>query len=1101
MSQILGGTIVLLLLVGPAVGLGPLRPLHVGVGSSGVRPAPILPGTSASVQTAGASAPSLSTPRAIHAPAPPFVGPASVPVAFATVNLLANQVVSGVTLPRYANGAGGIAYDATDHLVFVTGVQSYDLEAINPSTGVVQSIGGPLSTANDTAIDGQGAGVTFDAANGRVYMSVPTLDQIDVFQVNSSASPEITELPAIALPPGSQPEGILADAADNRVFVADYASEAVTLIDGANGTVNGSFPILGNPLGLVLDPTQNLVYVTQSGIAQVTWFDPDTLAVSGTGIYGVRNNPYLMALDSSTDTLWVGDARYVTVIDSATRGTSFNITFPAGASLQGLAWSPAMMRMLVANAPAGNVTPYRENGTPDLSIYTGGRPGVGVHDSFLGEMDLVDLASNTLLRVPDLSQTVTARVNLGINPTGATFNPVNDRLEIADNTSNRIVEVDTRAILPGHQPVVRFLTVLGRPAGVAFDPVAGLLVVISNPGMVLGLNASSGAMEILVNLGSSATLYDVLYAGGQVFVSGGTNSVWALNAKTLAVAVPISATSVSSGPRMMAYDPVNQYLYVALSGRKSVGMIDTRSDLFKGEIPVGQPPFGMAYVNSRASVLVSLPYTDNVSVIDVASGAVQHTTHVDHLPGPIVYLPSVDRAFVATSRSDRIDVLEGSTYAVSSMVAVGDHPSGLAFVNITGTLFASNGPDSSLTAIAASPASGSPFAVTGGASPSVTDVGAPVRISVVPSYPAWDFAYRYSALPPGCTSLNTSVLQCTPSTVVANATVVATVTNGAGDAVTRTINFSVVPDPTVASFAPEAAALTRGATTYFDVTVAGGVPPYRYVYTTLPPGCAGSSTAHLSCQPSQVGQYPAEVTVVDVINYPALGSTNLQVNLPPAMATSLSRNSTTLGGSITVSSTVTGGTAPFRFNYSGLPTGCSNVNATTTSCVPSETGTFAIRVTMTDASGFVVKRTVTLEVDPVPSAAAGLPLAVIGAGLGVAVVAILGVLFVLRRRRPATPPEEEEPAPLEPSPIYRGRAAEIPRGEVEDVPARGPVAETSNIEPRYFDPGPEETAPSAPTRRPGTGSAPGNLTCPTCGMVNEPWITNCRRCKRPLQTT
>lgn len=49
----------------------------------------------------------------------------------------------------------------------------------------------------------------------------------------------------------------------------------------------------------------------------------------------------------------------------------------------------------------------------------------------------------------------------------------------------------------------------------------------------------------------------------------------------------------------------------------------------------------------------------------------------------------------------------------------------------------------------------------------------------------------------------------------------------------------------------------------------------------------------------------------------------------------------------------------------------------------------------------------------------------------------------------------------------------------------------------------QTTAYEAPTAQSGpvAGTARANLVCTHCGTVNEPWITNCRQCKRPLANT
>jgi hypothetical protein len=82
--------------------------------------------------------------------------------------------------------------------------------------------------------------------------------------------------------------------------------------------------------------------------------------------------------------------------------------------------------------------------------------------------------------------------------------------------------------------------------------------------------------------------------------------------------------------------------------------------------------------------------------------------------------------------------------------------------------------------------------------------------------------------------------------------------------------------------------------------------------------------------------------------------------------------------------------------------------------------------------------------------------------------------------RPATPPAR---APTPPVPAPASLADEEP--EVGTTPRFMPASSASD-------------GTASPTSR--TGSRP-DRTCTFCGTVNEPWITNCRKCKRPLAST
>ncbi|HEV2317457.1 MAG TPA: hypothetical protein VGV89_07785 [Thermoplasmata archaeon] len=124
----------------------------------------------------------------------------------------------------------------------------------------------------------------------------------------------------------------------------------------------------------------------------------------------------------------------------------------------------------------------------------------------------------------------------------------------------------------------------------------------------------------------------------------------------------------------------------------------------------------------------------------------------------------------------------------------------------------------------------------------------------------------------------------------------------------------------------------------------------------------------------------------------------------------------------------------------------------------------------------------------------GIIVAVLGA-----VVAILGL-----RMKPAvkaaespedvTPPEEapyEMPAPITSSgPTPQPTAGRPPPVGVRSEPP----------EPQRFMPASEPETNAAPSAPPQGGARPPRI-CSFCGTSNEPWVTNCRKCKRPLAST
>ena len=121
----------------------------------------------------------------------------------------------------------------------------------------------------------------------------------------------------------------------------------------------------------------------------------------------------------------------------------------------------------------------------------------------------------------------------------------------------------------------------------------------------------------------------------------------------------------------------------------------------------------------------------------------------------------------------------------------------------------------------------------------------------------------------------------------------------------------------------------------------------------------------------------------------------------------------------------------------------------------------------------------------------GIVLAVVGA-----LLAVLG--YRAKARVPSAAPEEE--APMEEAPPYVVpepiTATSAPEPTREPIGVRATPPEPARYMPASApEPGRASDAPASDTQgRP-------MKVCAKCGTVNEPWITNCRKCKRPLGST
>jgi YVTN family beta-propeller protein len=1039
-----------------------------------------------------------------------------------TIDLYKNSVVPGNVEPRYLNGPDGIAYNPVNHLDMVAGAESCSLALVDPTVGVVQTFPQPLVNSSDFGPPCALGGVLFDSRNDQTFVADTSGSSVLVY--NTSAGGVVTFDKSIPLWPGSQPGALAVDPTNNRVFVADANNSTVSVLNGTTDVWIADVGVGSEPSSLVYDPTQDAVYVANTASDNITWIDATTLS-TGLGLvgstYAVPGGPVALALAPTQDIIWILLPDYLTAFNSTSRATSVNYTL-ASAAPSSLYWDSTQNQLYAINAPSGSISVFNMSGVkltagvppnsnakkPALTIATGGIPTLAASDTHLGEVDLLDSAANTIIRVPDSTQTVLNRTALGASPGGLAFNPITDGIMVTDSASNRVYEVNSRNTTAGTVPVIGSFPVSGHPVDVAYDPDTGWLVVASNPGTVTAIDPTNGAINVTDHLGSGYNLWNILYAQHQIFVTASSGWFFTFNATTL---VRTQEGQIGSGgpsaPRMMAYDAATGNLYVALAGDNKIAVVNGASSHQTASFSAPGAPYGVAYDPVGNHLFVVGSQTSVLTVMSPATGAVVRTVPLGFLPGWIEYNPYSQSMYIANERSGTVTVVDPSFTMPPFEVSVGSYPGGMAYSPVTGDMFVSDAASSTLSVLPVASPVRAPFTANISVTPPETDVGVEVVVSEHADLPAWALSYQYPTLPPGCTSKDVPTLDCLPSTVGVNEAIAVTISNLAGDEFNLTASVTVNPLPQIASFIATPTAVTLGKTVMLAASVVGGVPPYKYAYSQVPFGCTAPALPVWNCTPLNQGSpFYVSLTVTDAVHYAVSALANFTVNFVPQVAVTLSVSSIGIDQKVLISVNVTHGTPPFSYAYSGLPAGCLSANSAVLACYPTASGVFDVKVTVTDASLFSEQGSVTLTVVAASSSSSSSGTYVyIGIAIVVVVAAIAVGLFLMRRSRPSGPGPARPAEPV--VELYGAGAASLPRSTVESVAVPGqakpipPRPEVSSETPRYFTPAEDEAPMAAPApTAPSSGPRP-PVKCPHCGQMNQPWLINCRACGWPLAQT
>jgi hypothetical protein len=253
----------------------------------------------------------------------------------------------------------------------------------------------------------------------------------------------------------------------------------------------------------------------------------------------------------------------------------------------------------------------------------------------------------------------------------------------------------------------------------------------------------------------------------------------------------------------------------------------------------------------------------------------------------------------------------------------------------------------------------------------------------------------------------------------------------------RPTTVEVLSDPN-ASLTATPSEVEVGREVAFQARATGGSGGYRWSWVDLPGDCTNLTAATVECRANQSDLFPVLVEVNDSNGFQATSPTvSVAVYPDPSVSLRLSASSLLAGQGLSIAADPLGGLGPFTIAWTGLPGGCAPTPGPQIACNPSSSGTFHVRVEVTDALGGNASNTSTLTVAP---SLLGLPLSegvalIAGVAALVAGVTALTIYYLGRGRGSRRGPPERRRGVPPPSGTI---GAPEPSGGPPTGMARGP---------------------------------------------------------------
>ncbi len=353
--------------------------------------------------------------------------------------------------------------------------------------------------------------------DGNVYVPNTAGDTISVL---SGATHQVVQTITV----GTTPQTPVLDSGSGAIFVANFGSDNVTVINptlGTDGLVVANLTVGAGPQPPVYNPGNGLIYVPNGNGGTVTVLSGTAGSYQVLGSVYVGSAPETPAVDTANGEVFVPNngSDNVSVIPPA---TSFGM---CGCGVT-----------VAATIPVG----------------TG--PETPVFDTFTGDVYVPNYGSNNVSVISGSLNKVIATLGAGLAP---------------------LVVATPDGIGPTNRPLGFSRTT--RPAPL-INPVTGTIYVSnSGSGSVTVINGTATTVTTTVSVGSNPQPAVLDTATGQVLVANsGSDNVSVISGSTNTV---VSTVNVGTAPSTPVFDPASGEVYVPNSGSGSVSVLPANYNL------------------------------------------------------------------------------------------------------------------------------------------------------------------------------------------------------------------------------------------------------------------------------------------------------------------------------------------------------------------------------------------------------------------------------------------------------------------------------------------------------------------------------------------
>ncbi|MCA2998606.1 MAG: choice-of-anchor D domain-containing protein [Rhodocyclaceae bacterium] len=385
---------------------------------------------------------------------------------------------------------------------------------------------------------------------------------------------------------GPLPSAIAVNPETNKIYVANYGSNNVTVIDGATNTT-ANVTVGTNPSAIAVNPETNKIYVANYSSNSVTVIDGVT---NNTTTVAVGSAPWDIAVNIVTNKVYVpNDSGYVIVIDGITNVTT---TVEVGSSPRKVAVNPVTNKVYVTNYSSNNVTVIDGVTNNTTTVAVGSNPRKVAVNPVTNKVYVANYSSNSVT-VIDAATNSTITVAVGSNPNDVAVNPVTNKVYVANSTVNTVTVID------GVTNNTTSLAVGTAPWDIAINTATNKIHVANSSSLnVTVIDGSTDFVITTVGAGSTPWAIAVNKVTTKIYVANrGSNNVTVISGESPGFYVTGSttfpATAVGGRSQIQVFGVRNTGSVPLIISTLSLSPAGAFRSSYDGDVrPNAQSPFG-----------------------------------------------------------------------------------------------------------------------------------------------------------------------------------------------------------------------------------------------------------------------------------------------------------------------------------------------------------------------------------------------------------------------------------------------------------------------------------------------------------------------------